>query len=145
MKTFETTEEVLVGAREVHARACELFSQLSAKAEDEEARVLLSFLTEHESKMAEKFTSYLADAPQPLLRSWTQYSLEVEPKKFFRDLSVHNEMSVEEIAAVSCSIESYLVGLFEEMSTTAVTSDARLVFSSLMSMENEASPRLCAC
>lgn len=137
MKTFETTEEVLVGAREVHARACELYSKLSSEAQDQQALSLLNVLCEHESRMADKLTGYLAHAPMPLLQTWTPFSLPVEPRRFFRGLGARQDMSACEIAELSEQIEAYVHRLFAEMSATIQDEDVRLVFRQVTALASE--------
>ncbi len=137
MRTFETAEDVLKGAKEVHHCAHDLFGQLQTESPNERAQLLLGYLAKHEGCMEQKLDDFLHDAPRPLLNTWMQYTLEVPPKSFIVSLGAHSDMSVEEFGRVSDKIERYLVELFEEIKHTTHNVELCDVFTNLMTMEHE--------
>lgn len=137
MRTFETAQDVLHNARELHQVAGDLYRQLRDEIHDERARMLLNYMSEHELRMEKSLDSYEQHAPKSILHTWLQYTLEEPPKMFIDSLHATPDMSVTDITELGQKVDDYLLGVFEEVTETAATNDIREVFRNLMDMEEE--------
>lgn len=137
MRTFETAQDVLDNARELHRLAGFLYQQLRDKAHDDRARMLLGYMVDHEQTMANNIARYERSAPAGILGTWIQYTLEESPQGFIDALDVNDNMSIDDITKIGQQVDSYLVNLFEDVMQTAASPSLQDVFRSLMSMEEE--------
>ncbi|MEE8057762.1 MAG: hypothetical protein V3T17_08010 [Pseudomonadales bacterium] len=137
MKTFETAQDVLNNARELHHRAGELYRQMRDDSKDDRARMLLNFMSEHEQRMETSLARYEQHAPQSVLQTWMQYTLEEPPELFIQRLGITAEMTIDDITALGQKVDNYLVDLFEEVTETAATNELKEVFQNLVAMEEE--------
>ena len=99
--------------------------------------MLLDFMCEHEKRMEKSLVTYEQHAPKSILGTWLQYTLEEPPKRFIDSLHASPDMSVNDITELGQKVDDYLLGVFEEVTETAATSDIKEVFQNLMEMEEE--------
>lgn len=137
MKTFETARDVLNNARELHHLAAKLYQQLKSQTSDDRAGMLLGYMIDHENKMEQNLIRYEDHAPEGVLGTWIQFTLEETPQVFIDELDISSGMSVEQIADMGHQVDAYLVNLFEEVMHTATNNNVKDVFKSLMDMEKE--------
>jgi hypothetical protein len=137
MKTFETAQDVLDNAKELHHLAGRLYQQLHDNIGNDRAKMLLSYMIDHEEKMEQNITRYEDHAPQSILGTWMQYTLEESPQRFIEALETSANMTIGEITLMGQQVDTYLVNLFEEVTHTAATNNISDVFKSLMVMQEE--------
>ncbi len=137
MRTFETAQDVLHNARELHHVAGKLYRQLRDGSRDERSRMLLGYMSEHERKMEDSLITYEQHASRPVLETWMQYTLEDSPQDFISNLNTSFNMTPTEIAELGQRVDDYLVDLFEEVTDTASSIELKEVFQNLIDMEHE--------
>ena len=135
MKTFETAADVLGNAQDFHRQAAALYGDLQAQHPTERVRMLLGFLRDHELRKEKALATFVGHASEKLLGTWLQYTPEEIPANFLAGLGTHPAMSLEEVAAMGQAVDSYLMNMFDDLSSNAGCEELREVFANLMTME----------
>lgn len=142
MKTFETVKDIFENTQNFHHFAAEFYQQLGEQTSNERTKMLLSYMYKHEQDSASALKQFAQHTDKSVLNTWIQITLENSPKDFFKGLSAHNNMSLEEVGVLGQKVDAYLVDVFDDLQVVAATEDHREIFRNLMEMEKTKKRRL---
>ncbi len=128
--------DVLDQAQGFHARLASHFASLGSTAENERARLLFSWLSQHEEKISHFLHRYLGDAPASLLDAWLQNVPEEHALSHCTLIDLSPGADANEIISASRHYDDYLMRLYVGMRDQATRSDVREMFDSLIKMED---------
>ena len=142
MKTFETVKDILDNTQHFHQYAADFYQQMVKRSSNQRTKMLLSYMHKHHKEVAVDLERFIEGTATGILNTWVKITLEKSPEDFFNHLSFHDDMPHEEVGALGQQVDAYLVGVFDELRSTASTDESQVIFQNLMEMEMSIKRRL---
>ncbi len=132
---FERMRDVLDHARDFHTELSRHFTTLNSVEQQARVRLLLGYLSRHESHMAEVIRQFEENASEKVLETWFQYTanLNADAEK----LQVHPNLALEDVIDRASHFDDCLIDLYQTMAQEADLPDIREVCEKLLQMEEE--------
>lgn len=139
----ETFADLIDWTRALHQRLAECLSHCSTHAERLQAQWLLTYLAEHESKLAKIVEDFEKRADPKALNTWVYDYLQHEPIDPHRSCDApYSSMTVEEICQSVFDLHNQVTGLYRYLLGRAEIPEARELLESLLAMEEHETMRL---
>lgn len=135
--SFERTRDVIDYMRDMHASLGSYYIQLSDTAEKQKVKMLLDYLSRHQSHLALSLQKYEADASHKILETWFQYTPQLDILKMLDKQSLEAEMSVDEVIKLAIDLDDAMINIYKEMAENTHSSDVKDVFNNLIQMEQQ--------
>lgn len=134
---MQRTRDILENARAFHAQLSDFYAQMGRAAGREKIKMLLTYMSRHESNLAECLGRYEKDAARRVLDTWFRFASSPPTCKCFEDLRISPDASVEDVVRMALNIDQCLIDLYKEMAERAVSQEVRDLFQSLLNMEEK--------
>ena len=145
MKTFECVRDVFKNIRGFHAKTGRLYGELSDRTPNARAKMLLSYMAEHEANLDRSLAAYESEAPVSILNTFFQYTTEETPERFIANLALKPHPTADDVVDLCSKIDVYLEGLFEQLAAVADAQGSmrvREALDNLVEMDLEARKKL---
>ena len=134
---MQRTRDILQRAREFHAQLSDFYAQMGRTVGREKIRMLLTYMSRHESNLAECLGQYEKDAARRVLDTWFRYSPDQPLCKCFEGVQISPDASVEDVVRMALQFDACLLDNYREMAERAVSVEVRELFQSLLKMEEK--------
>jgi len=130
---FETMREVLQRVEIFHRNLSAYFERRGANEKQEKIKLLLDYLSRHESNLAQAVQAFSAHGQQGVLNTWLQYTSPALPV----DCAISDQMAFDEVIKVALVFDDSLLDLYRTVVQEADIPEVREVAENLLAMENE--------
>ena len=135
--TVQRTRDVLERAREFHTQLSLFYERMGAQAGREKLKMLLTYMSRHETNLADCLHRYEREAAQRILDTWFKYPSDKASCKCFENLTIHPDATVEEVVQLALQLDRCLVDLYTEMAAQSVSQEVRDLFNGLLRTEQK--------
>lgn len=134
---IETIKDILDWTRDLHGELSELYQNSSEETDDERLKMLLTYIAEHEQKLAEAIDKYEHDSGTiDTLDSWFQQYTENNPfLKGMKSLTQLQPFDSRTVLDYTVQTHQNLINLYRELGDNARTDRIKTLFDNLASME----------
>ncbi len=140
VKTFS---DLIVWTREVHHRLAECMAHCSTQSERELAKMLLTYLADHEATLEKIVDGFMKRADPKALNTWVYDYLEKQPIDPHRTCDApFAKMSVDEICEAVFDLHNQVIALYRYLLGRAEIPEARELLQALLDMEEHETMRL---
>ena len=139
---FEQTRDILNHARDFHRQVSEFYKRLSDKAEKQRVKMLLDYMSRHESNLERSMAKYQEATSKEVLDTWFQYTHDEDTLALCRDTEFKPDMTVEEVVRVALRLDDCLIKLYREMAARTDCNEAREIFKNLLALEESEKSKL---
>lgn len=133
--SYSTVRDVLQLSERLHRQASNLFLQLREGTQKERVDLVMQLLAAHEEHQADAVARLREDTSAAVLAEWHQ----LEPQDLSSILdnceSCHDDMSVDEVTHLACTVSDYLTKLYQQLSSEAASDRVRQLFDGLADYE----------
>jgi rubrerythrin len=135
---FETTRDVLDCVKQFHSKASDLYNQLANHEEQERLKLLLDYLSRHETHLAKSLADYEQETSEKILNTWFQYVPDQALLEPINNIDIEPNLSVDEIVDLAMGLDNCLIELYKEMiNHSSAISEVKEVFQNLLDMEKQ--------
>jgi hypothetical protein len=137
---FMTIREILTKVEDFHSEFGRHLHEAEQVAESGEAKLMLSFLGDHQRELAALLATIEKDSPDTIstLNEWVQFDTNVEdPRDFLRDFHVDPAASPAEVIEAANKLDVCLFCLYKGLAKGGSTPKAQRLFARLARMELE--------
>jgi hypothetical protein len=137
---FMTIREILAKVEDFHAELGSRLSEAESVAQDGEAKLMLSFLGNHERELAYILSTMERESPDFIgtLNEWVQFDANVDdPRQFLREFEVDPGASPREVLEAANKLDVCLFCLYKGLAKGGSTPRAQRLFARLARMELE--------
>ncbi|SHF20814.1 hypothetical protein SAMN05444279_12144 [Ruegeria intermedia] len=139
----ETFSDLIVWTREMHHWLAECLAHCSTQSEQELARMLLTYLADHEAALEKIVDGFMKQADPKALNTWVFDYLGHEPIDPHRTCDTpFAQMSVEEICEAVFDFHNQVINLYRYLLGRAEIPEARELLQALLEMEEHETMRL---
>lgn len=133
----ESIRDILDWNKALHRELADIYHNSSTLSQDPRAQMLLDYISEHETKLAEAIDHYEAHENGGKVESWVQDYIEKIPfVKEIRHTMERDSTTVDDIIEVTVSAHQQLIQLYKDLTENAKTERQRELFEGLASMES---------
>lgn len=133
----QRTRDILERARAFHAELSRFYERMGERADREKLKMLLTYMSRHETNLAECLRRYEREAAQRILDTWFKYPSDKADGAGLEQLSIDPSATVEEVVQLALKLDRALVDLYTEMAAQSVSQEVRDLFSSLLRTEQK--------
>jgi hypothetical protein len=127
--------DLLREASGVHEKLSGFYSRMTDRVRRPKARLLLEYLSEHERYIQTCIREFEQNSDNAALQAWFKYTPTIAVEDWMDDVSIHPDMSEEEIATIVAQMDDALLRAFEEVSERAVPENVREAVENYLEME----------
>jgi rubrerythrin len=139
----KTISDLIDWTRLMHRQLAERFADGSAQHEQEMARMLLSYLADHEAALEKIIEGFEQQADSKALDTWVYDYLRHEPIDLHRGDGVPiAEMDFNEICVSVFNVHNQAIDLYRELLRRADIPEAQELLQSLLALEEHETMRL---
>ncbi len=145
MKTFECVRDVFENIRRFHEQTGRLYREMSDRTQNARAKMLLSYMTDHERSFDRTLTVYQTAGTASVLNTFFQFTTEETPDKFIANLDLKPDPTADDVVEICMKFDQYLECLFEQLAAVADAQGSikvREALENLVEMELEAKKKL---
>ena len=140
--TTQRTRDILERAREFHAQLSRFYERMGETVGHEKIRMLLTYMSRHETNLAECLARYERDAAERVLDTWFKYVSEKATCKCFEGVVIPPDATVDDVVQIALRLDRCLVDLYTETAERAVSQEVRDLFTSLLKTEQKQENRM---
>lgn len=139
----ETFADLIDWTRAVHSRLADCLAHCSTHSEQARARMLLSYLADHEAKLERIVDGFKKRADSKALNTWVYDYVGHPPIDPHRDCDApFASMTFDEICTAVFDLHEQVTGLYTYLLSRAEIPEARELIEALMDMEQHETMRL---
>lgn len=134
--TVETIKDILDWTRNLHVQLEEVYRTTSDETDSERTKMLLSYVADHEAKLAEAIEHYEKDVTVNMIDTWVQDYIMKNP--FMQGMMTSLKfagMSGDEILNATLSSHQHLINLYKDLAESAQTKQLQELFENMQSLE----------
>lgn len=137
-----TTIDLFEFAREFHQKLAAYYAQMQKEATNEEPRLLLRYLAEHEAHLAQSIGEYEEQVPGKVRERWFRFTDEDLTSEALAEARFRPDMSREEVLDMALKVDGSLIKVFKQMRENLQSEDVQEAMDNLVQMEEQAQVRL---
>ncbi|MCB1693629.1 MAG: ATPase, partial [Pseudomonadales bacterium] len=139
----ETIADVIHWTREFHRLLSNCLQRGQSASKEERVRMLLGYLSEHESKLADVLEDFESRGETGALHTWSYDYLDDHPVKPHPDCDkAYDEMTAEEVMQQVEHEHNQIIGLYKHLRGRIDTPSAVDVIDQLISLEEHEAMRM---
>jgi rubrerythrin len=138
----QQTRDILRHVAEFHEQLSNFYSQLENQTGKERVKMLLDYLSRHETHLAESIRAYGEDASRKVLNTWFRDPQEADAAQAIKRLQISPDLSIDEVVEMGLKLDNRLITAYRQMADTAESEDVRNVFQNLLALEEQEKHRL---
>ena len=129
-------------ARDFHQKMAAYYGQMQKEATNEEPRLLLQYLAEHEGHLAQSIREYEEQVPDKVRERWFRFTDEDLTSEALADAKFRPDMNREEVLDMALKVDGSLIKLFKQMRENLQSEEVQDAIDSLVQMEEQAQIKL---
>ncbi|HHJ39901.1 MAG: hypothetical protein AXA67_08610 [Methylothermaceae bacteria B42] len=114
LRKFEQVKDVLEYSKDLHKALKELAEKMESQEQKAHVQLLLDYLKRHEDELADSLEKFEQGTQQHILDIWLPYPPDPKIEKKLQSLTVHSNMSMDEIVKIVMDFEDALIELYKE-------------------------------
>lgn len=135
--TAQRTRDILERAREFHAQLGRFYERMGGQVGREKVKMLLTYMSRHETNLADCLGRYKREAAQRILDTWFKYPSDKGSCQCLENLAIPPDAGVEDVVQLALKLDRCLVELYSEMAAQAVSQEVRDLFANLLKTEQK--------
>ncbi len=139
---FEQTRDILNHAREFHRQVSQLYKRLSDKAEKKRVRMLLDYMSRHESNLEKSMARFQEQTSKEVLDTWFSYTHDEDTLALCRNTELEPGMTVDEVVRAALRLDDCLTKLYREVAECTDCNEVREIFKNLLALEEKEKSKL---
>ncbi len=132
---YVQVRDLLKQVRDFHGQMAGYFEGLSTQAEKARVRLLLEYMSSHETNLQSSLAAFDEDASRAVLDTWVDCRHCEEIIATCEQTPIEPKLSVEGVAQVAMDVDACLLHFYEEVAKKANSESVREVFRNMISME----------
>lgn len=136
MLRFEQAKDVIEYCTKLHHDIGEFYKSLGEEVEQQRVKMLLEYLSRHETHLEESLESYEQAASDKILNTWLQFVPSSGIEESIKAFSVNPAMSVDEVVDKTIEFDNALINLYKEVINETSEPTIRAVFQNLVDLED---------
>lgn len=137
MLRFKQVKDVIDYCRKLHHDIGEFYDTLGKEVEQQRVKMLLTYLSRHETHLEESLKDYEAGASRNILDTWLQFVPTPEVEASIKRFNINPNMSVDEVIDKTINFDNALIALYKEAVNETSDPNVSAVFENLIIMENK--------
>lgn len=142
LRQFEQVKDVLEYGRLLHQEIKALCERIEDTEQSARLKLLLAYLKRHEDELSQTLKRFSEEAKQKILDCWLPYPPDPKIREKLREVVIHPNMSVEEVARIVLQFEDALIELYRESLNEIDDPDVQQVLANLIQLEDAEKRRL---
>jgi len=134
---FETTKDIIDHAKKFHQKLGEVYAALGERAGKEKLKLLLNYMSRHESHLVECIDAMESDASKKILETWFKYSPQMPDCECFECIDISADMSLEEVVDTALRVDQCLVRFYRDAAEKAVVPEVKDFFQKILDLEKK--------
>jgi rubrerythrin len=134
MQNFQTTRDVLQYIRLFHRTLADHYQRMSDRSGEERLKMVLDYMSRHESGIENLLVRYEENASQKILDSWFQFTEEQSLALPHAETLFSEATTVEEIISSALEIDDCLLRFYRALAECSHCSPVRDLFGNLLEM-----------
>jgi len=131
------TKSLLDIAKSFHQRLSEIYARLREQAQDEKAKLLVEYLSEHETRLQAVIDEFEKDVPQHALERWFKYTPQDNPLTKLGETDLPGEVSTERLTEIALKLDQALIDWYHSIADRAVPDEVKATFERLAELEQK--------
>lgn len=132
--SFNQTRDLLDVARQFHKNLSDLYGKMKPRAANEETRMLIGTLIDHEEVVERRLAEYEEEVSANILDTFFKYMVD-EHMKCFQEYVIPESMTSMDVIEATRLFDQCLAGFYKEMARKSLSEHVRDVLLNLMQME----------
>lgn len=133
---IETIKDILDWGRRLHEELAQIYQNSSAESEDERTRLLLSYIADHEQKLADIIANYEKHDTTGKIDSWMRDYLDKNPfMAGMREVVKFNPMDGDEILKATINAHQQMIKMYRDLAQNAKAERLESLFENIANME----------
>ena len=137
MHNFEQVKDVLDYGKMIHTELRKFYESLNKQNGQARAKMLLDYLSRHESHLEETLERFEAENQHNVLDTWMQYAPSIDIQQIINGKCLSPDMSVDEVVKLALEFDEAVVELYREATNECDVPHVKEVFQSLVELENQ--------
>lgn len=140
---IKTFSDLIDWTRQLHQHLSQCLLHCATLNEQEQARLLLDYLSEHEAKIEKMLRMFEQQAAPHVLRTYIYDYLSHQPIRSHRTCDAHYaKLSFDEICREVLDYHQQVIELYQDIEARAEIPEAKALMGSLLAMEEHEAMRL---
>ena len=134
--SVETIKDILDWTRSLHEQLAEVYRTTSEEADSERTKMLLTYVADHEVKLAEAIEHYEKNATVTILDNWVQDYIVKNP--FMQGMMTSMKfagMDPDQILNTTVASHQHLIDMYKGLAESAQSSALKELFENMESLE----------
>ncbi|MFN3920290.1 MAG: hypothetical protein ACK4JF_08415 [Methylohalobius sp.] len=136
LRQFEQVRDVLEYGKLLHQEIKALAERIEDVEQSTRLKLLLEYLTRHEDDLSRALERFSQETKQRILDIWLPYPPDPKIVKKLREITIHPNMSVEEVARIVLQFEDALIELYKESLNEIDDPDVQEILANLIQLED---------
>lgn len=130
---FEQMRDVLAHATRFHRQVSDFYRQAHDKSGRERVKMLLDYMSDRESELADALDTFVAEASPEVLDTWFQFTDDEHTlRPECPSLELPPDMSIDDVLQLAKRFHECLTRLYGELAEAAESEHVRDVFQNLL-------------
>ena len=140
--SFETTSDILEHAQKFHRFLAQMYEDLSSHTDKQRMKMLLDYMSRHESHLSEATQQYSEDASPKIKRTWFQFTPCEALAQAIKENRLSTLMSFDEVVEIAVKLDDCLINIYRKLAESAESIEVREIFLNLLALEHKEKLRL---
>nr|BAL54408.1 hypothetical conserved protein [uncultured Gammaproteobacteria bacterium] len=136
LRPFEQVKDVLEYGKWLHQEIKALAERIESVEQSTRLKLLLEYLKRHEENLSQALARFSEATQQKILDTWLPYPPDPKIVQKLREIAVHPNMRVEEVAKIVLQFEDALIELYRESLNEIDDPQVQEVLSNLVQLED---------
>lgn len=134
---IETIKDILDWGRSLHEELAAIYHSSAAESEDERTRLLLSYIADHENRLAEIIANYEKHDTSGRVDSWMQDYLDKNPfMAGIRDMVKFDPGNGDEVLQATISAHQQMITMYRDLAENAKSDRLETLFANIADLES---------
>ncbi len=136
LRKFEQVRDVIEYGKFLHQEMKALAERIEDQEQSKRLKLLLDYLKRHEDELSRSLDKFKEETQAHVLNLWLPYPPSSEIEKKLRNLEIHPNMSLEEIAELVFEFEDALIELYKQALSEIDDEHVQEVLQNLVQLED---------
>jgi rubrerythrin len=136
LRQFEQVKDVLEYGKLLHQEIKALAERMEDVEQSARLKLLLEYLKRHEDELSRALARFSEQTKQRILDIWLPYPPDPKILEKLRAITIHPNMSVEEVAKIVLTFEDALIELYRESLNEIDDSEVQEMLANLVQLED---------
>lgn len=134
---IETIKDILDWGRRLHEELAHIYQTSSTETKDERTRLLLSYIADHERKLADIIANYEKHDTSGTVDSWMRDYLDKNPfMAGMREVVSFNPMDSDDVLQATVNAHQQMIKMYRDLAENAKAERLESLFENIANMES---------